>query len=136
MIDSHCHLAGEEFADDLQDVVHRAIAAGVTAALVVIAMEIDPVAGRALDLRQPVVRALAWKISVPTNVVGVALELGGCGRGLEKAPCEESERSLDKASHWVFTFGSFSARNTAAWLPGDSILIWSARASQINRIEA
>jgi len=42
MIDSHCHLAGEEFADDLQEVVHRAIAAGVTAALVVIAADDDP----------------------------------------------------------------------------------------------
>jgi TatD DNase family protein len=41
MIDSHCHLAGEEFADDLQDVVHRAIAAGVTAALVVVAADDD-----------------------------------------------------------------------------------------------
>jgi Tat protein secretion system quality control protein TatD with DNase activity len=41
MIDSHCHLAGEEFADDLQDVVDRAIAAGVTAALVVVAADDD-----------------------------------------------------------------------------------------------
>jgi hypothetical protein len=79
----------------------------VGATLVGIAVEIDSVAGRALDLRQPVVRALAWKISVPADVVGVAFELGGRGRGLQKAPCEESERSLDKASHWVFTFGSF-----------------------------
>ena len=42
LIDSHCHLAGEEFVDDLQDVVHRAIAAGVTAALVVVAADDDP----------------------------------------------------------------------------------------------
>jgi TatD DNase family protein len=41
MIDSHCHLAGEEFAEDLEDVVHRAIAAGVTAALVVVAADDD-----------------------------------------------------------------------------------------------
>src|SRR5215207_7549471 len=81
----------------------------VGAALAGIAVEIDPVTGRALDLRQPVVRALAWKSSVPAEVVRVALELGGCGRGLEKAPCEECERSLDKASHWGFTFGLFSA---------------------------
>jgi TatD DNase family protein len=37
MIDSHCHLAGEEFAADLEAVVSRAQAAGVTAALCVLA---------------------------------------------------------------------------------------------------
>ena len=34
MIDSHCHLDGPEFADDLQEVVLRAQAAGVTKILV------------------------------------------------------------------------------------------------------
>jgi TatD DNase family protein len=37
MIDSHCHLAGEEFEADLPAVVDRARAAGVTAALVIVA---------------------------------------------------------------------------------------------------
>lgn len=36
MIDSHCHLADEVFAVDLEDVVARAIAAGVTHALVIL----------------------------------------------------------------------------------------------------
>jgi TatD DNase family protein len=36
MIDSHCHLAGEEFADDLAAVVERAQRVGVTGALVII----------------------------------------------------------------------------------------------------
>ncbi len=36
MIDSHCHLAGPEFAVDLPDVVARAQAAGVSSALVII----------------------------------------------------------------------------------------------------
>jgi TatD DNase family protein len=37
MIDSHCHLAGEEFVADLEDVVSRAQQAGVTAALCILA---------------------------------------------------------------------------------------------------
>jgi TatD DNase family protein len=37
MIDSHCHLAGEEFDADLPDVIARAQAAGVERALVVLA---------------------------------------------------------------------------------------------------
>ena len=41
MIDSHCHLAGEEFAADLDAVVGRATAAGVTGALVIVAAEDD-----------------------------------------------------------------------------------------------
>lgn len=36
MIDSHCHLAGEEFSGDLSAVVDRAQAAGVTAALCIL----------------------------------------------------------------------------------------------------
>lgn len=36
MIDSHCHLAGAEYANDLEDVVARARAAGVTSALVIL----------------------------------------------------------------------------------------------------
>lgn len=37
MIDSHCHLAGEEFAADLPAVIDRAVAAGLTHALVIVA---------------------------------------------------------------------------------------------------
>ena len=39
MIDSHCHIAGPEFVDDLDQVVARADAAGVTRALVILAAE-------------------------------------------------------------------------------------------------
>lgn len=39
MIDSHCHLAGEEFEVDLASVVQRAVAAGVSGALVIIAAD-------------------------------------------------------------------------------------------------
>lgn len=37
MIDSHCHLAGEEFAGDLDEVVQRARGRGVSAALCILA---------------------------------------------------------------------------------------------------
>lgn len=39
MIDSHCHLAGEEFAGDLEAVVARAAEAGVVEALCILAAE-------------------------------------------------------------------------------------------------
>ena len=39
MIDSHCHLAGTEFSSDLDQVVARARAAGVTSALVILAAD-------------------------------------------------------------------------------------------------
>ena len=39
MIDSHCHLAGEEFAADLPAVIARARAAGLTGALAIIAAD-------------------------------------------------------------------------------------------------
>lgn len=39
MIDSHCHLAGDEFTSDLADVIGRAKAAGVSGALVILGAE-------------------------------------------------------------------------------------------------
>jgi TatD DNase family protein len=41
MVDSHCHIAGEEFVADLDAVVERARAAGVLRALVILAAEDD-----------------------------------------------------------------------------------------------
>jgi TatD DNase family protein len=41
VIDSHCHLAGEEFAADLHQVVERARGAGLTGALVILAADDD-----------------------------------------------------------------------------------------------
>ncbi|MGH9347655.1 MAG: TatD family hydrolase [Vicinamibacterales bacterium] len=41
MIDSHCHLAGEEFAGDLPAVVERAVAAGLRHVLVILAADDD-----------------------------------------------------------------------------------------------
>jgi TatD DNase family protein len=47
MTDSHCHIAGEEFAGDLAAVVERARAAGVSRALVILAAEDDQEIARA-----------------------------------------------------------------------------------------
>jgi TatD DNase family protein len=41
MVDSHCHLAGEEFADDLDAVIQRARDAGLAHALVILAADDD-----------------------------------------------------------------------------------------------
>jgi TatD DNase family protein len=54
MIDSHCHLAGEEFQADLPDVIARAQAAGVDRVLVILAAEDDAEWARAQRL------AAAW----------------------------------------------------------------------------
>jgi TatD DNase family protein len=42
LIDSHCHIAGPEFASDLDQVIERARAGGVTGALVILAADDDP----------------------------------------------------------------------------------------------
>ena len=47
MIDSHCHIAGGEFVADLEAVVERARAAGVSRALVILAAEDDAEFARA-----------------------------------------------------------------------------------------
>lgn len=54
MLDSHCHLAGEEFAADLTEIVDRAYAAGVTAALCILASE------DAAELARAKVVSAAW----------------------------------------------------------------------------
>ena len=54
MIDSHCHLAGKEFKDDFQEIVQRAIAAGVQHALVILAADDDEEFERAHEI------AMAW----------------------------------------------------------------------------
>src|SRR5690349_14688920 len=51
MIDSHCHLAGEEFAADLEAVVARARDAGVERLLVILAAEADDEFARAGAVR-------------------------------------------------------------------------------------
>ena len=52
MIDSHCHLAGEEFTADLGDVVERARAAGVSSALVILSAGDEAEAAGARRVRE------------------------------------------------------------------------------------
>ena len=52
MIDSHCHLAGEEFVADLDDVVLRARAAGLTAALCILGAGDAEESARAVGVRR------------------------------------------------------------------------------------
>ena len=54
MIDSHCHIAGQEFAGDLEAVVARARAAGVRGALTILAADDD------VELRQAAAVQAAW----------------------------------------------------------------------------
>lgn len=51
MIDSHCHIAGEEFEADLPDVVRRATDAGVSSALCILAAGDEAEAARAARVR-------------------------------------------------------------------------------------
>jgi TatD DNase family protein len=51
MIDSHCHLADEAFADDLEAVVERAQAAGLTGALCILSAEDEKESAAAARLR-------------------------------------------------------------------------------------
>jgi TatD DNase family protein len=61
MIDSHCHLASEEFAGDLGAVVARARGAGLTDALCILSAGDEAEAARAADVRKawPAVRFAA-----------------------------------------------------------------------------
>ena len=52
MIDSHCHLAGDQFEADLQAVVDRALGAGLTGALIILSATDDTEGARAPGVRE------------------------------------------------------------------------------------
>jgi TatD DNase family protein len=54
MVDSHCHIAGQEFADDLEAVIARARAAGLESALIILAADDD------VELRQAATVRALW----------------------------------------------------------------------------
>jgi len=95
MVDSHCHIAGPEFADDLDSVVGNAMAAGVAQALVILAADDEPelVQAAAVASRWPAVRfsigvhphaagKFAEDPSAAARVVATALDAQPLSRGL------------------------------------------------------
>ena len=71
MIDSHCHLAGEEFAADLEAVIDRAKAADVSAALCILAAGDEAEAAAAARLRK-LWPAVQFSVGVHPHVAGKA----------------------------------------------------------------
>jgi TatD DNase family protein len=95
VIDSHCHIAGPEFADDLDVVVGNAAAAGVAGALVILAADDEPELAQAgvVASRWPAVRfsigvhphaagKFAGDPSAAARVVATALDAQPRSRGL------------------------------------------------------
>ena len=90
MIDSHCHLAGEEFAPDLESVVSRARAAGVSAALCILAAGDRQEADRAARVRQ-VWREVRFAAGVHPHQAG---EFAGKVNGAREAVRRAAEESF------------------------------------------
>ena len=76
LIDSHCHLAGPEFAEDLEAVVARAKEAGVTGALTILASDDEP------ELRQAEQVARHW----PDVRFSIGVHPHAAGRYAEHPP--------------------------------------------------
>ena len=95
MIDSHCHLAGDEFESDLREVIDRAMGAGVTAALVIIGAEDEAEVSRAASLRGawPAVR---FSIGVHPHTAGQFAEDPSAARRLveERIRANTAARAL------------------------------------------
>ena len=88
MIDSHCHIAGEEFEADLDDVVQRALAADVTSALCILAAGDGAEAARAQRVKSawPAVR---FAIGVHPHQAG---EFAGSSAGAANLVRREAQR--------------------------------------------
>lgn len=81
MVDSHCHLAGDEFANDLEAVVDRARDAGLAHALVILAAEDDAEIERASQVAAlwPEVR---FSIGVHPHAAGTFADTPASAGGL------------------------------------------------------
>src|SRR4029453_6741639 len=88
MIDSHCHIAGEEFAGRLGAVVSRARAAGVTAALCILS------AGDEGELARAAAVAAAWPAA--RFATGIHPHQAGVFAGRVPEGIEAVRRGLDR----------------------------------------
>lgn len=85
MIDSHCHIAGPEFVDDLDAVVQRAQDAGLAHVMVILAADDQPELARAavVSSRWPAVR---FSIGIHPHAAGkFAADASGAARAVEAA---------------------------------------------------
>jgi TatD DNase family protein len=99
VIDSHCHLAGEEFAADLEAVVARATGAGVTSALCILAAENDQEIAAAAIV-QSAWPATRFAVGVHPHQAGRAGDLQGLhslvrGAAQARGACAIGEIGLD-----------------------------------------
>ena len=100
MIDSHCHLAGEEFAADLEAVAGRAAAAGVTEALCILEAEDEAELARAGTVRRAWPRMRFATGVHPHHAGKFAHDLDAVSRTVEQAvqaggACAIGEIGLD-----------------------------------------
>ncbi len=85
LIDSHCHIAGEEFVADLPAVVERARAAGVSRALVILAAE-DDAESRGPARAERVAGVPLCDRRASASRQGVCVQSAGGGRHGRRAP--------------------------------------------------
>lgn len=87
MVDSHCHIAGPEFAGDLDAVIARARAAGIGGALVILAADDEP------ELRQAAEVSARW--TEARFAIGVHPHAAGAYAGHPETARELVSRALD-----------------------------------------
>ena len=85
MIDSHCHSAGPEYADDLEAVVGRARDAGIVHAMVILAADDEP------ELRR------AWDVAAQWPDVRFAIGVHPHAAGKYGADADAAVRDVDAA---------------------------------------
>lgn len=107
VVDSHCHLAGPEFAGDLDDVIDRARAAGVVHACVILAAEDEEelAQAREVETRWPAVRFsigvhphAAGKFAVDTTAAAVRTDTE-----LQRRPLARAVGEIGLDYHYDFS---------------------------------
>lgn len=106
MIDSHCHLAGDEFAADLEAVVERARQAGVAHALVILAADDDEEIERAQRV-STAWDAVRFSIGVHPHAAGTFADTPPAAAGLvenriEMEPAARAVGEIGLDYHYKF----------------------------------